>query len=227
MARFKITIGKLRWKNVPDAWGHTCSVTIKCDPESQQFTHITISGIPMAKLEKMAASIGGWRYFNLIDSWASPHEGDIYSYEITLRELALDRESVLTSLHAVQDYIAAGIPDSNVSVDSETVADDVDPNIFVYHATPEGDPLTDADLFSNVASYYDMITLPVGEPVTVPDPDKSQDTIPFYRMPDVTLSFITAGDAARFIRIAKYDIAKLASEYDDTLKVQDNEVIHV
>lgn len=226
--RFKVTIGKLRWKNVPDSWGHTCSVTLKCEPESKEYTYVTIAGIAVSKLETMARAISHWRYFNDIDSWTSPHDdSDIYTYEITLRDLALTGTQVLASLNAVAEFRSAGIPDTDVTVRSETIEADVDPNIFVYHATPTGDPFPDGDTFSNIASYYDMITLPVGDPVTVPDPDTSQEAIPFYRVDEMTLSFITAADAARFIRIAKYDIAKLSSEYDDSVKVQDNEVIHV
>lgn len=94
------------------------------------------------------------------------------------------------------------IPDNN----------DIDPNIFVFHAHPEDDPLQ-TDHFSNVAALWDMNSLPVGDPIQIDNESGQEQIIPFYRKDTVTLDFHNVLEAERFWRIVQLDTKLLKESY--------------
>ena len=102
-----------------------------------------------------------------------------------------------------------------VDVKCEAMQDDADPNIFVFHAREDG------DTYSNIASLYDMNTLPIAEPVQVINDDGEIRSIPFYRLDSVTMDFCNTTEADRFINhILKHDTKLLVNEYKAARNLQ-------
>lgn len=107
-----------------------------------------------------------------------------------------------------------------VDVKCEALQDDADPNIFVFHAREDG------DTYSNVASLYDMNTLPIGEPIQVINDNGEVRSIPFYRMDSVTMDFCNTTEAERFINhILKFDTRLLVNEYKAARNLQKQEEV--
>lgn len=101
----------------------------------------------------------------------------------------------------------------SITAKCEANEEGADPNVFVFHAKPEG------DTYSNVASLYDMNSLPVGAPTEIINDDGKTEYIPYYRLPEVTLDFCNTLDAERFVAIVKYDTRLLVKEYQAARKL--------
>lgn len=108
-----------------------------------------------------------------------------------------------------------------VSAKCEANQEGADPNIFVFHAKPDG------DTYANVASLYDMNSLPVGAPTEIVNDDGNTEFIPFYRLPEVTLDFCNGLIAAHFVDVVKFDIKLLVREYKAAENLKEEEILVV
>lgn len=108
-----------------------------------------------------------------------------------------------------------------ISAKCEANEEGTDPNIFVFHAKPNG------DTYANVASLNDMNTLPVGGPTEIINDDGSKEYIPFYRLPEVTLDFCNALLAQRFVNIVNIDSRMLVREYKAARKLREDQTIEI
>ena len=108
-----------------------------------------------------------------------------------------------------------------ISAKCEAIEEGADPNIFVFHAKPDG------DTYSNVASLADMNSLPIGAPTKIVNDDGTVDNIPFYRLPEVTLDFCNGLLAAHFVDILNIDSKLLVREYKAARKLADVQVIEI
>lgn len=108
-----------------------------------------------------------------------------------------------------------------ISAKCEANEEGADPNIFVFHAKPNG------DTYANVASLNDMNTLPVGGPTEIINDDGSKEYIPFYRLPEVTLDFCNALLAQRFVHIVNIDSKMLVREYKAARKLREDQTIEI
>lgn len=108
----------------------------------------------------------------------------------------------------------------SLEVICEANKEGADPNIFVYHAKPDG------DTYSNVASLQDMNSL-TQEPHEIVNEEGNTQYIPYYRTNKVTLDFYNASEAARFKRLVEYDTRLLVKEYEDSRSLQTVEVINI
>lgn len=122
-------------------------------------------------------------------------------YKLIISELKKSKEQFVTNW--------------TVDVKCEAMTDEADPNIFVFHAREDG------DTYSNVASLYDMNTLPIGEPIQVINDNGEVRSIPFYRLDSVTMDFCNTTEADRFINhILKFDTKLLVNEYKAARNLQ-------
>ena len=108
-----------------------------------------------------------------------------------------------------------------VSVKCEANQEGADPNIFVFHAKPNG------DTYANVASLQDMNSLPVGEPTEIVNDDGKVEQIPFYRLPEVTLDFCNGLLAAHFVDVVRFDTKLLVREYKAAENLKEEEILVV
>lgn len=108
-----------------------------------------------------------------------------------------------------------------VSVKCEADQEGADPNIFVFHAKPNG------DTYANVASLYDMNSLPVGAPTEIVNDDGEVEQIPFYRLPEVTLDFCNGLLAAHFVDVVRFDTKLLVREYKAAENLKEEEILVV
>ena len=104
-----------------------------------------------------------------------------------------------------------------VEASSDSVEEDA--NVFVYHAGEQalGDSsgIRYGDTFSNVASVQDMLVIPVGEPLDLPEELMTKDrNIPYYRTNKVELSCYNAHEAERAWDIIKRDVRALVRGLD-------------
>ena len=115
-----------------------------------------------------------------------------------------------------------------LSVTVEALEEGADPNVFVYHA--DTDPASGhGDTFSNVASKQDMDTIPVGEPVFLPEERPQEDFIPFYRTNTAEFDCCNTEEVLRIWNIIQFDIAALVREYKawDTLNEGQQETVEI
>lgn len=108
-----------------------------------------------------------------------------------------------------------------VSVKCEADQEGADPNIFVFHAKPNG------DTYANVASLYDMNSLPVGAPTEIVNDNGEVEQIPFYRLPEVTLDFCNGLLAAHFVDVVRFDTKLLVREYKAAENLKEEEILVV
>lgn len=108
-----------------------------------------------------------------------------------------------------------------ISAKCEANEEGADPNIFVFHAKPNG------DTYANVASLNDMNTLPVGGPTEIINDDGSKEYIPFYRLPEVTLDFCNGVLASHFVDIVNIDSKMLVREYKAARKLREDQTIEI
>ena len=101
----------------------------------------------------------------------------------------------------------------SVTVEPDENNPDADPNVFVYNSRKTV-TVNDADMFSNVASLYDMNTIPVGEPQRLPEEFPMHDNIPYYRTNTVTLDLPNMSVMERVWNIIRIDIRLLVKEYN-------------
>ena len=113
------------------------------------------------------------------------------------------------------------VTNSTVSVKCEADQEGADPNIFVFHAKPNG------DTYANVASLYDMNSLPVGAPTEIVNDDGELEYIPFYRLPEVTLDFCNGLLAAHFVDVVRFDTKLLVREYKAAENLKEEEILVV
>lgn len=106
-----------------------------------------------------------------------------------------------------------------IKITCESTEEGIDNNVFVFHARPDG------DTYSNVASLYDMNSLPVGGPTNIINDDGTEQQIPYYRMPEVTLDFCNTTDSLRFIDIVTFDLRLLVKEYKAANELKDEQTI--
>lgn len=114
----------------------------------------------------------------------------------------------------------------SVTVEPDENNPDADPNVFVYNARKAA-RINDTDMFSNVASLYDMNTIPIGEDQALPEEPPTDDYIPYYRINTVTLDLPDAWTMEHCWRTIKLDIKLLIREYNSAhnLHVESEEVI--
>lgn len=114
----------------------------------------------------------------------------------------------------------------SVTVESDENHPDADPNVFVYN-TRETVRVNEADMFSNVASLYDMETIPVLESQRLPEEFPTDNNIPYYRTNTVTLYLPNASVMERVWEIIRIDIKLLVREYNsaNALHKESEEVI--
>lgn len=193
--------------------GTTCRIKMICEAAYTDYTSIRIGYISADAIDNVAALLPSWEYCESISSLVLEREDDGCVYTIRLEGAALTSRQAQESILAIPGMVEAGMTADMVTVvDAGREDGDADPNIFVYQAADPADPILDADVFSNVASWYDMVTLPL-EPAELEGETPLQDAIPFYRTSSCTLDFITECDALAFVRTAKADIAMLVREY--------------
>lgn len=131
--------------------------------------------------------------------------------------ITLTREAVILKPH--DNVCKKNWP---IRVVAESTYDELDSNIFVYHAADPNDPIQ-GDEFSNVASLQDMESLPVGAPTPV-DGDLTENYVPFYRTNSVELNCYTMEEAERVWRIIKRDTASLVREYKASINLKATEI---
>lgn len=115
-----------------------------------------------------------------------------------------------------------------LSVTVEALEEGADPNVFVYHA--DTDPESgQGDTFSNVASKQDMDTIPVGEPVFLPEEHSQENFIPFYRTNTAEFDCYNTTELLRIWKIIQLDIAALVREYEawNTLNEGQQETVEI
>lgn len=108
-----------------------------------------------------------------------------------------------------------------ISVKCEADQEGADPNIFVFHAKPNG------DTYANVASLQDMNSLPIGGPTEIVNDDGKVEQIPFYRLPEVTLDFCNGLLAAHFVDVVRFDTKLLVREYKAAENLKEEEILVV
>ena len=87
----------------------------------------------------------------------------------------------------------------------------VDPNIFVYHASPDSDT---GAMFSNVASMQDMDIIAVDSTTPLPNEDSEENNIPFFRTNKVELNFANVEVLYDRWHTMMTDIRNLVKEYE-------------
>lgn len=97
----------------------------------------------------------------------------------------------------------------------------------MFQAVDPADPVLDKDVFSNVATLYDIYTIPVGEPVGLPNQPEGYDNIPYYRLDSVQLSFLTAEEADRFVHKMLHCVRGLVAEYMAADKYREQVTVRV
>lgn len=114
-------------------------------------------------------------------------------------------------------------PVTNWTISAKCEADQegADPNIFVFHAKPDG------DTFANIASLHDMNSLPVGTPTEIVNDNGKKEFIPFYRRSEVTLDFCNSLIAAHFVDIVRFDTKLLVREYKAAENLREEEILVV
>lgn len=193
--------------------GCTCRIRLTCEAAYTEYTSLRIGNIPAAVLDGVAALLPSWEHYEKAVSLVLDETDAGWVYTIRLEGVSLTTAQVAASILAVPGMAEAGLTVDMITVtDAGRTSVEADPNIFVYQAADPADPILDADVFSNVASWYDMVTLPL-EPAELEGETPLQDAIPFYRTSSCTLDFITECDALAFVRTAKADIAMLVREY--------------
>lgn len=112
-----------------------------------------------------------------------------------------------------------------IKVTAVSEIEDLDSNIFVYHAADPDDPIQ-GDTFSNVASLQDMESLPVGAPTSV-DGDNTEDYVPYYRTDSVELNCHNLVDMNRIWTIIKRDTSSLVREYKFSIELKADETYEI
>lgn len=93
----------------------------------------------------------------------------------------------------------------------EAAREGVDPNIFVYHASPDSDT---GAMFSNVASMQDMDIIAVDSTTPLPNEDSEENNIPFFRTNTVELNFANVEVLYDRWHTMMTDIRNLVKEYE-------------
>ena len=93
----------------------------------------------------------------------------------------------------------------------EAVREGIDPNIFVYHASPDSDT---GAMFSNVASMQDMDIIAVDTTTPLPNEDSEENNIPFFRTNTVELNFANVEVLYDRWHTMMTDIRNLVKEYE-------------
>lgn len=199
---YKLDISELKWKHRPGPTGDTCTISLKCSIPQIQRTEVLIVGQDILQ----AASIMNAAYSEKIIE--STIVDDQYSLSLNGIIAEQDIQNLLDTLQL-----------ERISVQQQEIPEsDADPNVFVYHAIDQQDPILNADQFANVASKYDMDTLPVGEPVVLENQPGLYEAIPFYRVDSVEMDFLNALEADRFVHVVKRDLGLLVREINSAGK---------
>lgn len=208
---YQLDISELKWKHRPGPQGDTCSISITCSVPTINVTEIKVhASDPIQIAEVIKAG------FTVLESYIYPDE-DLYTATLsgTVKRVQLD-----TVLSELGDYTL------HISYEDKAESD-ADPNIFVYHAIDQSDPIYDKDQFASIASKYDMDTLPVDEPIALDNEEPLYESIPFYRTNKVEMDFLTATAAHRFVSIAKADVKALVQEIEDAGKYTTTTTVHI
>lgn len=208
---YNLEISELKWKHRPGPTGDTCSITIKCVVPTITVTNVRVRSTDI--LEVASAINGNY----IVNTSTIDIVGGVYTAELAGYVTNAQLEATLDGIDVM----------SVTAVSDEKVESDADPNIFVYHAIDQADPILGADMFANVASKYDMDTLPVGEPVLLDGQPSLYEAMPFYRIDTVTMDFLTATSAHRFVSVVKSDTGKLVQEIIDAGKYETRTVVSI
>lgn len=205
---YKLDIGELKWKNKRGPMGETCSVTIRC-----YVPEVKTAQVEAAYVDAVLLAQAFWQleYSESITRLDVDSENNrvlvTFALNIEPEQLKQDLSATESGADIDQEQLVVSVQNS-----SEPESD-ADPNIFVYHAIPEDDPVLTEDEFSNVATLYDMRTTPVGEPIQRDDQPHKFSFLPFYRVDTVEMDFLTASEADIFCKQVVNRAKRLVFEY--------------
>lgn len=225
---FTLTFSRLV-SRAPGSYGKRFRMHIACRPAETVVSTVRLDGLSMDDIKVFARLVYDWPETAVIGTWDVEGDGPFAEVITIPCDATADwllsewRKLPLWNETGFEERIESGDIRLGVSHDRKPAVDDA--AVFVFHAVPVND-LIAGDTFSNVASYYDMVSTAVNDPVAVPGP-VGQDTVPFYRVSEFDMDFLTVTEAAVFARKVRFDVACLAEEYRNLHRVQEDETIDV
>lgn len=225
---FSLTFGRLE-SEAPNSYGKRFRMHVSCRPAEAVVTTAVLSGLTMDMVKAFARVLREWPGSIRMETWVVSGDGPFTETLAIPGELSaggLLGEWARTPYWA-ESGIDAGIESGDIvlSVSHDRAPAVEDAAVFVFHAVPADDPIA-GDTFSNVASYYDMVTTAVNDPVAVPG-RAGQDLSPFYRVSEFDMDFLTVNEAEAFARKVKFDVACLAEEYRSLRRVREDETVEL
>lgn len=225
---FSLTFGRLA-SDATGSYGRRFRMHIACRPAESAVTTATVSGLTMEGVKAFARVLHAWPRLPFVSSWDVTGDGP-FDEVLSIRE-DLSAADLLAEWGRIPYWTEYGFDamvesgEISVAASTDRTPSVEDAAVFVFHAAPADDPIA-GDTFSNVASYYDMITTAVNDPVAVPGPE-GQNAVPFYRVDEFDMDFLTVSEAEAFVRKVKFDVACLAEEYRSLHRVREDETVEL
>lgn len=121
-----------------------------------------------------------------------------------------------------EDHDGANCEKQNWPLMVRASATNMPSEVFVYHVTPAGSPVT-GDIFECVASVAQLDSIPTTQGVVL----SQTDSIPYYRSDQIVFNCRSAEEADRVWTIVKTEVATLVTNYNAAQRLKGTEIVNI
>lgn len=150
MSLYDITVSKLNRNEILGKFGTGWNISVKCQVHKDVYTDIWLAVEDPVKVSTALQKLP--EKYDLIKNTI---EDGVVSATYTGN---IDMEQFRRDMMAYGELTEEEIPEESITseVTEKPVRDDVEPEIFVFQAVDPADPILDKDMFSNIATLYDI-----------------------------------------------------------------------